>query len=372
MPAPTTSAVATTDQDQAVMVVKGTERQMKDIITSSFHGRAQADDLARALAGRYPPEYFLNVAVTQFTRSPALWGASMASVYRAIIEAAQMGLPFLAGRAYLVPMRRGSVQEAQLIVGYQGLVDLVSRGGQVAYLDGAVVRQRDHFRYVRGTSPMLEHIDFRPTDPADADPGPMTHVWAMAKFRGEDQPKFDVMTYAEIEVIRKRAPSASARTSPWTTDYFEMAKKTVLRRLCKTLPLGLEVMEALDREDQREQAATSATQVDDATSQVRARLQARVAPQLAQPAADSTADPIGATQADVGAQAADDAGPDPIPVAPGQETLPLDDAPPPEPPHPTPARCGAVVMDGSEEVQCLLRPGHRGDHSDGTRDWPRK
>ena len=54
----------------------------------------------------------------------------------------------------------------------------------------------------------------------------------------------------------RETPVRSARfrvaPTPWETDYEEMAKKTVVRRLCKNLPLSAELAEAVqlaDRED---------------------------------------------------------------------------------------------------------------------------
>jgi recombination protein RecT len=55
----------------------------------------------------------------------------------------------------------------------------------------------------------------------------------------------DVMTLAEINAVRKR--SRAGGEGPWVTDYAEMAKKTVFRRLSKWLTLSPEVADALDK-----------------------------------------------------------------------------------------------------------------------------
>ncbi len=45
------------------------------------------------------------------------------------------------------------------------------------------------------------------------------------------------MSKAEIEEVRKRSPSVSkGKSSPWDTDYIEMAKKTLIRRAFKAVP----------------------------------------------------------------------------------------------------------------------------------------
>src|SRR4029077_20588572 len=55
---------------------------------------------------------------------------------------------------------------------------------------------------------------------------------------------FDVMSIDEIELIRKR--SASPDKGPWATDWAEMAKKTVFKRLAKGLPLSPKTRDAIE------------------------------------------------------------------------------------------------------------------------------
>lgn len=390
-------AVATTDQQQGA-VVQGTPREMRGAIDAAFAGHRQ-QELVEALSGRYPVDYFIGVAATQFTRSPGLWGASLLSVHRAILEAAEIGLPFLAGRAYLVPFRNHGVLEAQLIIGYQGLVDLIADGGHVVFVEAATVRRRDHFKYQRGTSGYLDHVPWEPT-PADheadgADSGAYTHAWAMAKFRGEDRPKFDVMTYAELEAVRRRAPSAKAASSPWVSDWSEMAKKTVLRRLAKTLPLGLSVMKALEAEDatdrRLEQSMSRDTQSRTAAG-LRTAIQSRVggpAAAAADAAVDDQQPPppddsqapaqAGPRQTAATAQKGDSAATDVAQPVAGQDGPPAaaqqDEAPvqqtmdTADTPQPT---CDAKAKAGGKVVSCVEQPGHAGDHTDGHHDWPRK
>ena len=58
----------------------------------------------------------------------------------------------------------------------------------------------------------------------------------------------DVMTKGEIDAIRKR--SRASGSGPWVTDYNEMAKKTVFRRLSKWLPLSAEIREVVEADDE--------------------------------------------------------------------------------------------------------------------------
>jgi hypothetical protein len=56
--------------------------------------------------------------------------------------------------------------------------------------------------------------------------------------------QFIVMTKTEVDGIRGR--SKSGQRGPWVTDYEEMGKKTVIRKLCKYLPLSIELDTAVE------------------------------------------------------------------------------------------------------------------------------
>ena len=65
-------------------------------------------------------------------------------------------------------------------------------------------------------------------------------VHAVAHFKdGGYQMEF--MPKSEIEKRRKRSATANSSYSPWSSDYEEMAKKTVVRYMFKYLPISIEV-----------------------------------------------------------------------------------------------------------------------------------
>ena len=65
-------------------------------------------------------------------------------------------------------------------------------------------------------------------------------AYAVAHFKdGGYQMEF--MPKSEIEKRRKRSASANSSYSPWSSDYEEMAKKTVVRYMFKYLPISIEV-----------------------------------------------------------------------------------------------------------------------------------
>lgn len=88
-----------------------------------------------------------------------------------------------------------------------------------------------------------------------ADRGKVTHVYAVAKLKGGGV-QFEVMSRAEIEKIRQA--SKAGNTGSWSTHWDEMAKKTVIRRLFKYLPLSIEAARAveIDEKSDRGEAVT--------------------------------------------------------------------------------------------------------------------
>ena len=401
MPQPSnTRAVATQPQQQqtsAVAVINGPPAQVAATVHSLFEDPRIQAKLGDALAGAMPTSQFLGMAASYIAKHmDSLGGATVPSVLTAIMDAATWGLPLIAGRAYIVPYTNRGVKEAQFQAGYQGIIDKL-QADRVAYVEAGAVRLRDHFTYERGTDAFLRHVPWSPSREdlaaGDTDPGEYTHFWAQAKLRGEDRPKFDVMTWAEVEVIRRRAPSSRGNGGPWATDYGEMGKKTVLKRLAKTLPMDLRVMQMLEREDERDYPHQPPPATDGGTSQLRARLQQRVAPQYAA-AAQAPAD----QPADQAEQAPDQPTtrppppptppPAPAPVAAPAPPAPQDatqdaeaaneapsapiwpDGPPDVPGVGVP--CGANATMNGSTTSCTMRRGHRGDHTDGRHDWPRR
>jgi recombination protein RecT len=151
------------------------------------------------------------------------------------MQAAQLGLEptGVLGGAYLVPYK----ETCTLIIGYRGLIDLARRSGQIESIEAHVVYSNDRFRCHYGLSPVLEH------EPAwEGPPGAVKAVYAIAKMKDGGM-QLEVMTRAQVDAIKAR--SKTSGSGPWVTDYDEMARKTVVRRIAKYLPLTTELSDAL-------------------------------------------------------------------------------------------------------------------------------
>lgn len=198
--------------------------------------------LAEVTPKHLSADRLVRIAVASCSKTPQLLQCSPTSVLNSVMQAAQLGLepggPL--GDAYLVPYKN----ECTLIVGYRGLVSLARRSGQIISIEAHVVHERDRFVCKYGLDSVLVH------EPDwSADPGAVIAVYAVARLR-DGGVQYEVMTKAQVEAIRTRSRAGSS--GPWVSDWAEMARKTVVRRLCKYLPLSVEMAEALDLDERTE------------------------------------------------------------------------------------------------------------------------
>lgn len=200
-------------------------------------------EIGRALPKHVTPDRMMRVALTALRTTPDLLKCTTASVLGSIMSAAQLGLepntPL--GFCYLIPYKTKNVPTCQLVIGYQGYLDLARRSGLVAQPYAHVVREGDEFEYELGLFPTLKH---RPSRAEDRESKPITHVYAVAHLVGSNMgpPIFRVLTRPQIE--KRRARSAAANSGPWKTDEEAMTLKTGIRALWPWLPKNAEMARA--------------------------------------------------------------------------------------------------------------------------------
>lgn len=190
-----------------------------------------------ALPEHLKADRFLRVCITALTRVPKLAKCTQDSFFKCILDLSQYGLEPDGRRAHLIPFdnRKAGAVECQLIIDYKGLVELVKRSGNVSYVYADIVCQNDLFEADKGQI-VTHKIDY------SKDRGEPYAVYALCRFKdGTEQAQ--IMTMDEVKDIRKRSRAGSS--GPWVTDFAEMAKKTVFRRLAKWLPLSAEVRDRM-------------------------------------------------------------------------------------------------------------------------------
>ena len=145
------------------------------------------------------------------------------------MSAAQLGLePNTAlGQSYLIPYGNS----VQFQIGYKGLIDLAYRSGEVELVQAHIVYENDTFECEYGLEPKLVH------KPADKDRGEPIKVYAMFKTKSGGY-GFEVMSMDDVRRhAEKYSQAYKTGFSPWKSNFEEMAKKTVLKKVLKYAPL---------------------------------------------------------------------------------------------------------------------------------------
>lgn len=231
---------------------------MLDIVRSkSFQAQ-----MALALPKSMTAERLTRIVMTECRKVPALMQCNQESFFGAVLQCAQLGLePGSAlGHCYLLPFGNGKSRDGrpncQLIIGYRGMIDLARRSGQIVSINAYCVHEADEFEYELGLHPDIHH---RPSPLAER--GPVTYVYAVAVLKGGGV-QFEVMSRAEIEAVRVQ--SKAGKSGPWVSHWEEMARKTVVRKLFKYLPVSIEAVRAveIDEKSDRGEAVTEDDFID--------------------------------------------------------------------------------------------------------------
>lgn len=151
------------------------------------------------------------------------------SVVNAVTNIAAIGISLNPAKkqAYLVP-RKGKIC---LDISYMGLIDLAVQSGSIMWAQADLVCASDAFT--------LNGFDKPPThqfNPFSKDRGEMVGAYVVVKMHSGDY-LTECMSREDIDAIKNRSESVKAgKSSPWDTDYGEMAKKTVVKRAYKYWP----------------------------------------------------------------------------------------------------------------------------------------
>lgn len=201
--------------------------------TMQAYIKAMEPAIKKALPSVITPERFTRMVLSALSSTPKLAECSPQSFLAAMMTAAQLGVePNTAlGQAYLLPYRNHGQMECQFQLGYKGLIDLAYRSGEVSVIQAHTVYENDVFEYELGMDPKLRHV------PAKADRGEAVAYYAMFKTKDGGY-GFEVMSVDDVQRHAQRySKSYGSGTSPWRSNFDEMAKKTVLKRALKYAPL---------------------------------------------------------------------------------------------------------------------------------------
>ncbi len=193
-------------------------------------------ELQKALPPHVSVDKFERVAMTAIQSDQNLLEADRGSLFAAATKCAADGL-VPDGREAVLTTFGGKVQYMPMMA---GILKKVRNSGELLDITAYEVKEGDDFDHWIDESG--EHIKFRPSYAGD---GVTRLVFAVAKMK-EGGIYVEVMSRTQIEAVR--SVSRAKDSGPWKSWWGEMAKKTVIRRLAKRLPMSTD-MEIVTRED---------------------------------------------------------------------------------------------------------------------------
>lgn len=228
--------------------MSGTAVAKKGMTIKELTSWFSADEMQALLRDRLTAlgvesDRYVRLALIAATQNPKIRECDPYSLAFSLLEAAALKLEpnGVLGLAYLIPYwnQKRRCFEAKFQVGYQGCVQLAHRSGKVGACYARAIYDRDAWSVTDGTDGGIMHVPYIP--PSTGDPkqmdldapeqkrGDLVLVYSIIHYVTGGPPVWEWMPVAEVEAIRRRAPSSKG-FSPWDTDYEAMARKTVLKR----------------------------------------------------------------------------------------------------------------------------------------------
>ena len=186
---------------------------------------------------------FLTASVEYIRKVPKLLETDKTSLLSALMTSAQFRfMPSgVSGEAYIIPYGK----EAKFQLGYQGIVTLMWRTGQLKSIKALIVHEGETFEYSEGLETTLIH------EPAKfgEKKGKPIGVYAVAETTNGGR-VFTVMSEDEVMGIKAMSKAKDSKESPWNSKDPQkwMWKKTALIQLSKLLPKTQEIRSALEKD----------------------------------------------------------------------------------------------------------------------------
>lgn len=217
------------------------------LIQNEVMSQRMSDQLRMVLPPYIPIEKFQRVTITAINKNPQLVEADRLSLLNACVECATDGLLPNGKEAALVIYNTKDRQTNlwKKMVRYMpmvaGIYKLAHNSGEFKVFRSELVHKNDVFEYELGFDVTLTH------KPALADPGDVTHAYSVVIMQDGTR-DIEVMRLNEIKDVQG---ASKAENGPWDGPFWgEMARKTVIRRHAKRLPLSTDLERVIQNVDQ--------------------------------------------------------------------------------------------------------------------------
>lgn len=197
---------------------------------------SKKDQIAMVLPPGLDIDRVVRLALNAYHTDLKIKACTPLSILTSVMKAAELGLEPSGGfkHCYLVP--RGG--QCTFQISYTGMLELARRSGFLKLADARLVHEQDEFDLYYDPRPVFRH---RPL--WSRQKGDVILAYAFA-ILSNGETSFEVMTWAEIEDVRIKTGGPV-----WQSHWGEMARKTVLKRMLKKLPLSVEVADVIAHEE---------------------------------------------------------------------------------------------------------------------------
>jgi recombination protein RecT len=261
----------------------------------AFNGQLQtrADQFKMVLPSHITPEKFQRTVMTAVQADIDLLRADRQSLLLACMKAAQDGLLPDKREAALVIFKTNQkvngewvqTKQVQYMPMVYGLRKKILQSGEIADITAKVVYRREVeeglFIYEEGTEAMLRHRPLLDGYADDFTDDKIVLAYSMATFKDGGK-SYEIMRRFEIDKVRECSQTGATRdrwgkertpSGPWVDWFPEQAKKTVMRRHSKTLPMSGDILD-IEHNDDTLYAASATAALDmaqpDAPAQITA------------------------------------------------------------------------------------------------------
>jgi recombination protein RecT len=238
----------------------------------------RTQEFAKVLPAHITPAKFQRTLLTAVQANPSLLTASRQSLILACMKAAQDGLLPDGREAALVEFNQRFKDDAdgqwksRRLIQYMpmvyGLRKKILQSGEISTIEVGVVYAAEaqdggSFYYRVGVEPPLGHKPMLNLTAEQATDDKIVAAYSIATMK-DGTKSYEVMRRFEIDKVRETSQTGATKDrngkarepkGPWVDWFAEMAKKTVMRRHAKTLPMSGDILDVEVTEDARYSAS---------------------------------------------------------------------------------------------------------------------
>ncbi|AUS31676.1 recombinase [Rhodococcus qingshengii] len=237
----TSNAAATSGAAPAV------QQRQEPSLTDKIRGMEKQFQLAMPKGAE--AQQLIRDALTCLRQTPKLQDCESNSVLGALMTCSQLGLrPGVLGHAWVLPFwdNKSRGYKAQLVIGYQGLVELSYRSNQIASLSARTIFANDVYEVEYGLEEKLLHKPLM-----TGDRGEPVAYYAVVRFANGGS-TYVVISHVEMLKYKQKYATAKSKEGnvfgPWKDEFEGMAHKTCLRQLSKWMPKSTELALAVEND----------------------------------------------------------------------------------------------------------------------------